>query len=246
MCRETRIKRIGQSELEVSPLGMGCWVIGGPWTYGGIPAGWGETNDNESIKAIHTAIDYGINFLDTADCYGCGHSERILGQAIKGKRQKIVIASKFGNEFNEHSNDAFATNADPQYIEKACLNSLKRLGTDYLDLYQFHVNEFPANDADPVFDTLEKLVEKGWIRYYGWSTDDPKSALKYADRPHFVAIQHDLNIFKNANQVLDVCQKKTWGVSIGNRLPWDCFPENLKTTLDLPQQISVEKTDTAG
>ena len=80
---------LGRSEIEISPMGLGCWAIGGPIsTVDGKPAGYGSVNDDESIRAIHKALDMGVNFLDTADSYGCGHSERLLGRVLEGKREK--------------------------------------------------------------------------------------------------------------------------------------------------------------
>ena len=100
------MKRVlGRSGIEVSAVGMGCWAIGGPWTYGGSPAGWSEVDDAESVRAIHAALDADANFFDTAANYGCGYSERILGQALKGRRDQAVIATKFGDRINEITKD---------------------------------------------------------------------------------------------------------------------------------------------
>src|SRR5919107_5385230 len=87
--------------LQVSALGLGCWAIGGPWTFDGKPAGWGEVDDDESIRAIRHAVDNGVTLFDTADVYGCGHSERVLGKALAGRRDEVVIATKFGLRFDE-------------------------------------------------------------------------------------------------------------------------------------------------
>ncbi len=94
-------RKLGRSDIEVSAMGLGCWAIGGPFLLDGKADGWGEVDDNESIRAIHRAIDLGITFFDTADVYGTGHSERILGQALEGYRDKVVIATKFGYTYDE-------------------------------------------------------------------------------------------------------------------------------------------------
>src|SRR5919109_517650 len=99
-------RTLGKSKLEVSALGIGCWAIGGPWTWAQpgrepYPAGWGNIADDESIRAIHTAIDMAVNFFDTAANYGAGHSDVVLGRALKGKRDRAVIATKFGHIVNE-------------------------------------------------------------------------------------------------------------------------------------------------
>lgn len=180
--------------LEVSALGLGCWAIGGPFWAGEQPLGWGEVDDEESIRAIHAGLDLGANFLDTADVYGAGHSERVLARALKGRRDKVVIATKFGNTFDETSKQTGEGNASPAYIRQACEASLRRLDTDYIDLYQFHLNGYPAEDAAPVRDSLEDLVKEGKIRAYGWSTDFPERAAVFAEGEHCAAIQHDLNV----------------------------------------------------
>jgi len=94
-------RTLGRSGLQVSMMGLGCWAIGGPWTINGTPAGWSSVNDAESLQAIHCALELGVNFFDTAANYGAGHSERLLGQALKGRRDKIVIATKFGYHVDE-------------------------------------------------------------------------------------------------------------------------------------------------
>src|SRR5512139_2451346 len=96
-------RRLGRSNLEVSAMGLGCWAIGGPWTFDGERAGWGRVDDAESIRAIHCALEAGINFFDTAANYGCGHSERLLGQAIAGRRDGAILATKFGYVVNEET-----------------------------------------------------------------------------------------------------------------------------------------------
>lgn len=159
------MKRIlGRSGIEVSALGMGCWAIGGPFFAGETPQGWGEVDDAESTRAIHAALDHGITFFDTANVYGAGHSERVLGAALGSKRSRVVIATKFNAVFDEATRQVTGSDASPAGIRKACEDSLKRLGTDYIDLYQFHDNGFPAKDAQPVRDTLEELVKAGKIR----------------------------------------------------------------------------------
>ena len=125
---------LGKSNIRVSPLGMGCWAIGGTIIdQEGKPTGYGIIDDKESIKAIQCAIDLGINFFDTADMYGAGHSEEILGKAIQGYRDDIVIATKFGNTFDSENKRKIGTNITPKYIKMACEASLNRLGTDFID-----------------------------------------------------------------------------------------------------------------
>ena len=108
-------RTLGKSKLEVSALGMGCWAIGGPWDWAqpgkeSYPAGWGNTDDDESTRAIHAALELGVNFFDTAANYGAGHSEKVLGNALKGKRDKVVIATKFGHIVNEEEKNVYGDN----------------------------------------------------------------------------------------------------------------------------------------
>src|SRR5512142_2567041 len=96
-------RTLGRSGIRVSAMGMGCWAIGGLWTLDGTPAGWTQVNDAESLRAIECALDLGVNLFDTAANYGAGHSERLLGKAFKGRRDKVIIATKFGYHVDEAS-----------------------------------------------------------------------------------------------------------------------------------------------
>src|SRR5512136_1880138 len=96
-------RTLGKSGIQISAMGLGCWAIGGPFWKNGQPVGWGQVDDRESVRAIHRALDLGINFFDTAAVYGCGHSERVLGEAVSGRRDKVVLATKFGQMFDEET-----------------------------------------------------------------------------------------------------------------------------------------------
>ncbi|HPA34044.1 MAG TPA: aldo/keto reductase [Anaerolineaceae bacterium] len=199
------MKRIlGKSGLEVSALGMGCWAIGGVFWRDGKPIGWGEVDDAESIRAIRRARELGVTFFDTADIYGTGHSEILLGRALAGERNQVVIATKFGNVFEEGKRQAYGHDVSPQYIRAACDASLRRLGTDYIDLYQLHPSEVEPDIAMQVCDTLESLVKAGKIRFFGWSTDNPSLAQLWKDSPSYVSVQHQLNVFEDKPEMLQV------------------------------------------
>ncbi|HDQ44106.1 MAG TPA: aldo/keto reductase [bacterium] len=200
-------RQLGRSGIEVSALGMGCWAIGGPFWEGGTPLGWGEVDDDESIRAIHAALDSGVNFFDTANVYGAGHSERVLGRALAGRRQNAVIATKFNAVFDETTRQVTGSDASAEGIRRACEASLRRLETDYIDLYQFHDNGFPAEKAAPVRDTLEDLVREGRIRAYGWSTDFPDRAEVFARGEHCTAIQLQLNVLDDNPEMIALCEK---------------------------------------
>ncbi|MET8263733.1 aldo/keto reductase [Micromonospora arida] len=205
----TTTRTLGRSGITVSAIGMGCWAIGGPlWDDDGQPFGWGEVDDAESIRTIHRALDLGVTLFDTASNYGAGHSERILGQALAGRRDSVVIATKFGNVSEESTRRALGTDASPAFAVRSLEDSLRRLGTDHVDLYQLHLNALPVPAALDLVDTLEALVDQGKIRAYGWSTDDPASAEVFAAAgPHCAAIQHDESVLRDNAAVLAVCDK---------------------------------------
>ena len=205
------LRRLGRSGIEVSPVGFGCWAIGGPWQFMERPAGWGEVDDQESIRAIHAALENGINFFDTAANYGTGHSERILGQALAGKRQRAVIATKFGFNIDETGKRVTRFDHPAEVIRDArrsCEASLRRLGTDSIDLFQLHVSDFPVESAPEMQEELENLVFEGKIRAYGWSTDSLERAAAFAGGEHYAAVQHDLNIIWDAPEMLAYCERQ--------------------------------------
>lgn len=182
------MRTLGRSGIQVSAVGVGCWAMGG--------SGWGGgADDAASTLGVHKALELGVNLFDTAEGYGPGHSEEVLGEALKGRRDQAVIATKFWGD-------------TPEYVQKACEGSLRRLQTDYLDLYQFHINEFGPEGAEPIRDALEELVAAGKIRCYGWSTDYPDRARVFAEGPHCAAIQCNLNVLLDAPEILAVCEEQ--------------------------------------
>ncbi|MBK8904833.1 MAG: aldo/keto reductase [Anaerolineaceae bacterium] len=205
-------RKLGKSDLEVSALGMGCWAIGGPWTWAqpgqdSFPAGWGQMADEESIRAIQTAVDLGITLFDTAANYGAGHSEVVLGKALQGRRDKVVIATKFGHIINEEAKTVYGDSAQilPN-VRRDVENSLRRLQTDFIDIYQLHEGSYDPNLALALREELEALVAEGKIRWYGWSTDLVDRARVFADGPHCTSIQFRLNaLFANA-EIRQLCQ----------------------------------------
>jgi aryl-alcohol dehydrogenase-like predicted oxidoreductase len=200
-------RKLGRSGIEVSAMGLGCWAIGGPFWRGTTPSGWGEVDDNESIAAIHRGLELGINFLDTANVYGAGHSEKVLAQALKGRRQEVVIATKFGNLFNEETRQITGSSATPDGIRAQCEESLRRLNTDYIDLYQLHIGDLDQTLAVDVVETLERLVAAGKIRSYGWSTDDPNRERIFAQGEHCTAVQNQMNVLDDAAGMIAVCEE---------------------------------------
>jgi aryl-alcohol dehydrogenase-like predicted oxidoreductase len=204
-------RTLGRSGIQVSAMGLGCWAIGGPFWRGDVAVGWGKVDDDESVRAIHCALDLGITFFDTADVYGAGHSERVLGRALSACRDKVIIATKFGNTFDETSKQITGADASPEYIRRACEASLRRLNTDHIDLYQFHDGGYNLEHAGEVRDTLQALVQEGKIRCYGWSTDDPERARCFAAGPNCATVQHQMNVLNDNQAMLALCEELNLG-----------------------------------
>ena len=204
-------RTLGKSKLEASALGMGCWAIGGPWTWAQpgrepYPAGWGNTDDDESIRAVHAALEMGVNFFDTAANYGAGHSEVVLGRALKGKRDQVIIATKFGHIINEEQKTVYGDAAQIiKNVRTDVENSLRRLQTDFIDIYQLHEGGYDPKRALELQAVLEDLVSAGKIRWYGWSTDIVASAREFAPGEHCTSIQFRLNAIYDNPEMRNVC-----------------------------------------
>jgi aryl-alcohol dehydrogenase-like predicted oxidoreductase len=183
-------------------LGFGCWAIGGPFGRPGSPAGWGEVDDAESIAAIRRGLELGVTLFDTADVYGTGHSEQVLGEALQSDRDRVAIATKFGNTFEEGTGLMTGVDLSAAYIRRACEASLRRLRTDRIDLYQCHVADL--EDADDVIATLEDLRQDGMIRGFGISTHMPEIAAPWAEHEGCTGIQHALNVLEDAPEMLEL------------------------------------------
>jgi aryl-alcohol dehydrogenase-like predicted oxidoreductase len=209
-------RQLGRGDNQTSPLGLGCWAIGGPFYRAGSPVGWGEVDDAESTRAIQRGLDLGVTLFDTANVYGAGHSERVLGAALRGRRQDVTIATKFGNVFDEDSKEITGADATPAAIREQCEASLRRLGTDYIDLFQMHIDQ-PAERVPDVLDALDGLVAEGKIRGYGWSTDDPDKARMFAERPQCIAVQFTLNVLQDNAAMREMCDQT--GIAGLNRGP---------------------------
>jgi aryl-alcohol dehydrogenase-like predicted oxidoreductase len=197
-------------------LGLGCWAIGGPWTAGGAPVGWGEVDDAESIRAIHAAVDAGLRFFDTAQAYGAGHSERVLGEALQG-HPDVKVATKVGYAIDPARRELTGPDSSPAAIRSSIDASLQRLRRPRIDLVLLHLNALPVADAAAVFDTLDGLRDAGKIAAYGWSTDFPDRAAAFAARPGMVAIEHAMNVFFRADALMPVIEQH--GLISINRSP---------------------------
>jgi aryl-alcohol dehydrogenase-like predicted oxidoreductase len=170
-------RQFGNTELQVSEVGFGAWAIGGGAMVGETAIGWGGSDDAVSRQAIKTALDKGINFFDTADIYGLGHSETLLGQAI-GNRQDVVMASKAGNVARDGQ---FTVDYTKKYIVAACEASLKRLKRDAIDYYQLHTARLVHLEQGECIEAMQLLQQQGKIRYWGLSlnTFNPFTEAEY-------------------------------------------------------------------
>ncbi|MEV1018846.1 aldo/keto reductase [Streptomyces sp. NPDC050264] len=211
-------RNLGDGGIEVSALGFGCWAIGGEWQdLAGQPLGWGAVDDEESVRAVRRALDLGVTFFDTADAYGTGHSERVLGRALGKRRDDVVIATKWGNVFDERTRTSTGSDDSPEHARRALTASLARLGTDHVDLYQLHISDADPERAARLRDTCEEFVREGLVRAYAWSTDDPERARVFAEGPHCAAVQHRCNVLQDAPEMLALCEEL--GLASINRSP---------------------------
>lgn len=190
-------RKFGNSGLQVSQLGLGCM---------GMSEFYGSYIDDESIKVIHYAIDNGINFFDTADMYGQGRNETLVGKALKDKRDKVIIATKFGVLRGEDGSYP-GLNGKPEYVKQACENSLKRLGVDYIDLYYQHRVD-PDTPIEDTVGAMSELVKEGKVRYLGLS-ETPEELISRANKVHTItALQTEYSLWSNdLEAVIPVCRK---------------------------------------
>jgi aryl-alcohol dehydrogenase-like predicted oxidoreductase len=158
-------RRFGKTNLEVSEIGFGAWAIGGGAMIGDTAIGWGKSDDEVSLQAIHAALDAGINFFDTADIYGFGHSEELLGKTLH-KEKDIVIATKVGNVSRSGN---FTVDYSRAYIVSACEASLRRLKRNEIDYYQLHSARTQQLEEGECIAAMEELKRQGKIRYWGMS-----------------------------------------------------------------------------
>lgn len=182
--------------LEVSSLGLGCW---------GMSHSYGRADEKESIETIHKAFDLGINFFDTADIYGLGENEKIVGKALKDKRQNVIIASKFG--FYEKNNSTLGVNGEPEYVRKACEASLKRLSVDFIDLYYLHRVDKEVAIEDTL-GAMSELVTEGKVRFLGISEASSKTIRKANSVHPITALQSEYSLWTRdvEKEILTTCK----------------------------------------
>lgn len=189
----------------MSTLGFGCWAIGGAYWREGVPLGWGGGDDAEAVRALRLAVDLGVTLFDTADAYGCGHSERLLGRALAGLPE-VRVVTKFGRTFDERRRRITGVSLAPGSIRSACEASLRRLRRERIDLYLLHIGSAGEEQAGAAAEVLEELLAAGKIGGYGWSTDRAAAAGGFAGRPGCVALEHRLNVLEPSPAMSSLCR----------------------------------------
>lgn len=199
-------RELGNTGLNISEVSFGTWAIGGSW---------GKTTDEESLKALHHAIENGVNFFDTADVYGDGHSEKLLAKATKGKEDDIYIATKFCRQGDIHAPETYSY----EQVKSYCEASLKRLERERIDLYQIHCPATQILKDGDVFHVLDRLQEEGKVRHYGVSVESVEEGLICLEHPNVKSLQVIFNVFRQKPAEELFKKAKEQGVGIVVRLP---------------------------
>ena len=199
-------RELGRTGWKVSDVSFGAWAIGGAW---------GSVDDTESLAALHAAIDCGVNFIDTADVYGMGRSERLIAQLKRDRKSEIIVATKAGRRLSPHTADGYNERNLAGFIE----DSLRNLATDCLDLVQLHCPPTDVYYRPEVFGALDRMVEAGKLRYYGVSVERVEEALKAIEYPNVQTVQIIFNCFRQRPAELFFEQAKRRRVGILARVP---------------------------
>jgi len=201
-----RYRELGRTGWKVSEISFGAWAIGGAW---------GQVDDTESLAALHAAVDSGVNFIDTADVYGMGRSERLIARLKKERKEEIVVATKAGRRLPAQTVEGYSVGNLTGWVE----DSLRNLATDCLDLLQLHCPPTEAYYHPEIFGTLDRLADAGKIRHYGVSVERVEEALKAIEYPNVQTVQIIFNCFRQRPAELLFEQTKKRRVGILTRVP---------------------------
>ena len=204
-----KTRQLGNTDMQITPIGFGSWAVGG----GGYQFGWGPQDDEQSIAAIHHALDLGINWIDTAAVYGLGHAEEVVARALKDRSERPYVFTKCGRVWNDRGEISGSLKA--QSIKRECENSLRRLQTDVIDLYQVHWPD-PEQDIEEGWSAMAELKIEGKVRYIGVSNFNVRQmrwAMEIAPisslQPPFSLVKPDIQ-----NEILPFCQEHNIGVIV--------------------------------
>ncbi|MDM5331145.1 aldo/keto reductase [Neobacillus sp. CF12] len=196
-------RKLGKSDLWVTELGLGCMSIG--------------TDEKAAREIIETALDEGINYFDTADLYDFGENEKIVGSALKQVRENVILASKVGNRWNQDKK-GWSWDPSKSYIKEAVKQSLKRLDTDYIDLYQLHGGTI-EDQIEETIEAFEELKSEGYIRYYGISSIRPNVIREYIKKSHIVSVMMQYSILDRRPEEEALPLLHEHGISVVTRGP---------------------------
>ena len=201
-------RKLGNTDLDLTTVGLGTWAIGGSWQYG-----WGPQDDRDSLDAIFEAMDCGINWIDTAPIYGCGHSEIVVGRALKDLSRRPIIATKCGLLWNEKREKI--NNLHKDSVIDECHQSLKRLGIETIDLYQIHWPE-PDEGIEEAWEAIDRLIEQGKIRYGGVCNFQVSQMERLAPIRPAASLQPPYSMLSRGveNELLPYCGKNKIGVVV--------------------------------
>lgn len=201
-------RQLGYTDLKLTTVGLGTWAMGGPWQFG-----WGPQDDGEAIAAVLEALEQEINWIDTAPIYGCGHSEELVGKALKRTSQKPFIATKCGLLWNDKREKVSCLKG--KSIREECHASLKRIGVEVIDLYQMHWPE-PEEDVEQAWETIAQLAEEGKVRYIGVSNFNVEQIKRVQKIAPVASLQPPYNMLHREveDELLGYCAENNIGVIV--------------------------------